>query len=109
MMAPARMTEFKGNVAAVLTENYWDVELAGLRSRQAKVHDKVRKSRKELQLDGDAAKSLRAKLEHEEFTDKELETLAKGVSNLEYHYLGSAKIMTQIGKGFAEAMYEMVR
>lgn len=28
----------------------------------------------------------------------------KGASNQGYHYLGSAKIMAQIGKAFAEAM-----
>jgi len=30
-----------------------------------------------------------------------------GASNGGYHYLGSAKIMAQIGKAFAEAMLEM--
>jgi hypothetical protein len=28
----------------------------------------------------------------------------KGTSNAAYHYLGSAKIMAQIGKAFAEAL-----
>lgn len=44
------------------------------------------------------------KLRAEEFTERELEIMEKGVSNAEYHYLGSAKIMAQIGKGFAEAI-----
>jgi len=32
--------------------------------------------------------------------------LDTGVSNAEYHYLGSAKILGGIGKGFAEALAE---
>jgi hypothetical protein len=31
----------------------------------------------------------------------------KGASNGDYHYMGSAKIMAQIGKAFAEAMAEL--
>jgi hypothetical protein len=30
--------------------------------------------------------------------------ILKGASNGDYHYMGSAKIMAQIGKAFAEAM-----
>jgi hypothetical protein len=33
--------------------------------------------------------------------------LEKGISNQEYHYLGSAKILGGIGKGLAEAMVEL--
>ena len=33
--------------------------------------------------------------------------IADGASNAGYHYMGSAKIMAQIGKAFAEAMLEM--
>ena len=32
--------------------------------------------------------------------------IMKGCSNAGYHYLGSAKIMAQIGRAFAEAMAE---
>lgn len=35
--------------------------------------------------------------------------IAAGASNAAYHYMGSAKIMAQIGKAFAEAMADMVR
>jgi hypothetical protein len=51
-------------------------------------------------------KANRAKLEHkleEVLPLKDRETL-RGASNAGYHYLGSAKIMAQIGKAFAEAM-----
>jgi hypothetical protein len=33
--------------------------------------------------------------------------LEKGVSNAEFHYLGSAKILGGIGKGLAEAMADL--
>ncbi|HAO67227.1 MAG TPA: hypothetical protein DCR17_11145, partial [Verrucomicrobiales bacterium] len=52
--------------------------------------------------------SMREKLRAEMFTKRELETLQKGVSNQEYHYLGSAKIMAQIGRGFAESIAQLM-
>ena len=36
-----------------------------------------------------------------------MDILQKGVSNAEYHYLGSSKIMAQIGKGFADAIVKL--
>ena len=42
------------------------------------------------------------------FKPRELEILTKSTSNFDFHYMGSAKIMAQIGKGFAEAMVEML-
>ena len=41
------------------------------------------------------------------FTKKEQEILEIGVSNAAYHYLGSAKVLTQIGQAFAEALTKM--
>jgi hypothetical protein len=35
--------------------------------------------------------------------------LRNSTSNFDFHYMGSAKIMAQIGKGFAEAMAALVR
>jgi hypothetical protein len=40
---------------------------------------------------------------------RENELLKNGISNAEYHYLGSARILGGIGKGFAEAMAEHLR
>ena len=107
MAAPANLPEFKGNVAAVLTENSWDLELTALQSRREKIQNEVRKAKKEQQLEPEALKELRKKLEKEEFSKEELAIIEKGISNQAYHYLGSAKIMTQIGKSFAEAMHEL--
>jgi hypothetical protein len=39
--------------------------------------------------------------------ERERSIMEKGISNFEFHYLGSAKILGGIGKGFAEAMIEL--
>ncbi len=108
MAAPADLPEFKGNVAAVLTENYWDRELTELRGRENSIKQRVKEAVKEKKLDKNAERELIEKLRSEEFSIQEAATLETGVSNAEYHYLGSAKILGQIGKAFAEAMAEMV-
>lgn len=104
MAAPAKLPEFKGNVANVLTEECWDTELSLLRDREAELKQKVR----ELVTKGEVTKEDQAAIEQrfsqETFTDRERMLLEKGASNLEFHYLGSAKIMTCIGNAFAEAM-----
>ena len=103
MAAPAKSPEFRGSVAAVLTENYWDEELSDLVARDEKIKQVIRK----LKLGGKDAQAKREELRKQEFPEDELEILEKGVSNAAYHYLGSAKIMAGIGKGFAEAMAEL--
>ena len=107
MAAPAQSPEFKGNVAAVMTERYWDMELVALRARDAKVMQQVKQLQAEGKVSREEIKAAQERLRSEEFTERERETLQKGVSNFEFHYLGSAKIMTQIGKGFAESMMSL--
>ncbi len=104
MACVADRPEFQGNVANVLTENYWDMELVALRAREAKIKQQAKQAQSDEKLGRDEARALQEKLRAEEFSPRELETLQKGVSNAEYHYLGSAKIMAQIGKGFADAL-----
>lgn len=87
MSAPANLPEFKGTVANVLTEKFWDAKLEELVGR--------RSSRNK---DGKPPV----------FTAEELKMLA-GASNQGYHYLGAAKIMAPIGKAFADAMGDMIR
>ena len=52
-------------------------------------------------------KAALEKLRTEGLTERERQVLEKGISNLEFHYLGSAKILGGIGKGLAEAMAEL--
>jgi hypothetical protein len=107
MAAPAQLPEFKGNVAAVLTEKYWDRELTLLRAKE----NEIRQQAKKLVTDGTIkAAEERAtfeKLRDEKLTERERKVLETGVSNAEYHYLGSAKILGGIGKAFAEALVEL--
>ena len=104
MAAPAALPEFQGNVTAVLTERFWDAELSELSSRWGKIGAKDRSLRKEARLSEEERKTAIDKFTAETFTTRELEVLQTGKSNAEYHYLGSAKIMAQIGRAFAEAL-----
>ena len=104
MAAPAELPEFKGNVKTVLTEKYWDLELHLLRAKEAKVKQEVNKLKKEGKLDRAAVQVAEEELRAKEFTDRETQILKAGVSNAEYHYLGCAKIMAQIGKAFSDAL-----
>lgn len=107
MAAPAAMPEFKGNVAAVLTENYWDLQLSELASRWDKVRGKNRELSKDKTLSADERKQQLDEFTAELFSPEELAIYQTGTSNAAYHYLGSAKILGQIGKAFAEAINEL--
>lgn len=108
MAAPAALPEFKGNVAAVLTENYWDMELVKLQEREKPIKAEEKRLREEEKLGGEKLKAAVEKLYSETFSEQELEILRDSVSNAAYHYMGSARIMGQIGKGFAEAMANLL-
>jgi alpha-galactosidase len=111
MAAPAALPEFKGTVATVLTEKFWDMEVARLREREQTIKPKLDeinnavKAGKLTKADGQAATD---KLYAETFNARERDLLKNSVSNAEFHYLGSARIMAQIGKGFAEAMARLL-
>ncbi len=107
MAAPAKLPEFRGNVAAVLTEKYWDRELTRARAKEANLKEEAKKLAKVRGLNPAGERALAEELRAEGLTERERLVLEKGVSNLEFHYLGSAKILGGIGKGFAEAMAEL--
>lgn len=107
MAAPAKLPEFKDNVAAVWTEKYWDLELTAAKAKDNEIKQKAKKLATEGKMKPAEEKSLQEKLRTEGLTERERLVLDKGISNLEFHYLGSAKILGGIGKGFAEAMAEL--
>jgi hypothetical protein len=107
MAAPASLPEFKGTVTAVLTEQYWDQELTKLRAKDAAMQKEIEALVKEGKLEQKDKAATVEKRRTEAFTERELEILTKGASNAEFHYLGSAKILGQIGKAFAEAVHEL--
>ena len=106
MAAPAALPEFKGNVAAVLTEIFWDAQLTELVSRGNKVTEKQNELQKDKSLSPEQVKAAVEQYRQELYTPQEKELL-KGVSNQAYHYLGAARIIAPIGKAFAEAMLEL--
>jgi hypothetical protein len=130
MAAPASQAEFKDQVIAVLTENSWDLELAAILKRDDALRGRINQAKKngslleiakqlnqskefsdkdreifnglqkQNKLDAILLESLRTKT----FTTREYLILKIGKSNAEYHYLGSGKILAQIGKSFADAI-----
>jgi alpha-galactosidase len=106
MAAPARMPEFKGQVAAVSTEGFWEPRLEELQGRWKQVKAKSG----ELKSQGHSKEQQKAAMDEylkTVYTPEEWKLMETGVSNACYHYLGSAKIMARIGKAFAEAMIEL--
>lgn len=112
MEAPASWPEFRGKVVAVRTETCWDQEVAALRLRERELQTELRRleeERKAGKLSAEAANAARAKLRAATFTPRELRLLDESVSNAEYHYLGSARILVPIGIAFAEALFRLER
>ena len=107
MAAPARLPEFQGNVATVLAEKYWDQELTAAKAKENEIKQRAKKLATEGKLTPAEEKAALEKLRTEGLTERERLVLEKGVSNAEFHYLGSAKILGGVGKGLAEAMAEL--
>ena len=107
MAAPAVLPEFKGNVATLLAEKYWDQELTAAKAKENEVKQKAKKLAIEGKMNAADERALQEKMRNEELTVRERQIVEKGISNLEFHYLGSAKILGGIGKGLAETMAEL--
>jgi alpha-galactosidase len=108
MATPAGLPEFKGNVATVLAEKYWDRELTLAKAKDNEIKDKAKKFAKEGNMKPAEERALNDKLRAEGLTERERLVLDKGISNFEFHYLGSAKILGGVGKGLAEALAGLV-
>ena len=117
MAAPAKMDEFKGNVANVFTEEYWPTELDDVLAKEMNVkkqftdkQNEIKKRQKEgenvRQDQANLNKEIRATIE-KTLTEDELFLLDKGKSNQGFHYYGSAKFFGQIGKAFAETLVDL--
>ena len=107
--APAQLPEFKGNVAAVWTDQYWDRELTVAKAKENEIRQRAKRLATEGKMKPVEQKTALEKLRLQGLTERERQVLEKGVSNFEFHYLGSAKILGGIGKGFAEAIAELKR
>ena len=105
MAAPASMPEFKGNVIAVLTEKYWDLELDAVDKKRSQVRAKEKELKKENLSKKEVSDAI-GKFQADLYTARDLELL-KGITNADYHYKGSAKILAGIGKAFAETLHHL--
>ena len=104
MATPAKMPEFEDNVVAIRTETYWDQQLGELSSRWGQVNAEKRRLQKDEAITPEERKEQLEAFSNKLYTPEERKILDVGKSNAEYHYLGSAKILCQIGKAFAEAL-----
>jgi Carbohydrate esterase, sialic acid-specific acetylesterase len=102
--APAALPEFKGNVAAVQTGQYWDPELVRI---EKKLDDAIAKENPKAR--GKDAQKLKSVIAPKVLTPEEQSFLKVGTSNEAFHYMGSAYIYGNIGKAFADAMEKMMR
>ena len=107
MAAPANLPEFKGNVATLLAEEYWDFELSNAKAKEDGIKQQAKKLTTEGKMNPVEQKALLEKLLAEGLNDRERLVIEKGISNFEFHYLGSAKILGGIGKGLAETMVKL--
>ncbi|MFN5962737.1 MAG: sialate O-acetylesterase [Verrucomicrobiota bacterium] len=106
MAAPAEIPEFKGQVTAVRTEEFWEPRLEELQGRWKRV--KARNGELNAQgLSKEAQKAAIDEFLRTVYTPEEWKLMETGVSHACYHYLGSSKIMARIGKSFAEAMIQL--
>ncbi len=104
MAAPAQLPEFQGNVTTILTEKYWDRELTVAKAKENDLKEQTKKLVKEGKLKPAEENAAFDNLRRERLTERERQVIDKGISNFEFHYLGSAKILGGIGKGLCEAM-----
>ncbi len=107
--APAGMPEFEGNVSVVYTGKQWDHKLAAAALKLKWVNKKVGLRIKDGTVERGTPEEdeMRASYIKEKGVTQEEQKMAAGISDGEYHYLGSAKIYSRIGKAFAESMINM--
>ncbi|MDX1680371.1 MAG: sialate O-acetylesterase [Akkermansiaceae bacterium] len=109
MAAPAKDEEFKGNVVAVLTEKSWDPLQDQALEKKNKINGDIKKMEKEgKKFTREEKQEYFDKRFAEELSDQEKAAL-EGVSNFQFHYHGSAKVLGGIGVQFAEALIPLVK
>ena len=110
MAAPAARDEFKGNVLAVRTAPFWDMDVDRITKKRNHYNSLVSQLKKQ-DKEGTITKEQLAvelkKAEGDALTPEEESKLIGIKARQEYHYFGSGKTMAQIGKAFAEATFEL--
>lgn len=111
MAAPAKLPEFQDNVTAVLTENYWDMNVVRLRELETAIKaecDELKAAIKNGSISRETGLAKIDEIYRATFSEDELEVLQQSTSNFDFHYMGSAGIVAQIGQAFAQAIVPMV-
>jgi alpha-galactosidase len=107
--APASLPEFRGNVAAAETSQFWDDELADIQVRLERLRRQCEEAaRKDPNMSPEAKEAALQKAIQASFTPHERHRM-KAASHWECHYWGAAKIIAPIGKVFAEAMARLMK
>ncbi len=112
--AVAELPEFRGNVFAVQTAPFWDERLAKIDEKRDQLRQKAYLLRTENKnhenADGKLSeaeqRAIVAELEKQIMTAEDYSLEKRAKSNAGYHYLGSAKTYSQIGRAFAEALLD---
>jgi hypothetical protein len=112
--AVAEVPDLRGNVLVVPTSPYWDDELGKLDQKRQQLRQKRHllrsKNAKHENADGSLSDAQIDKivkdLERKLFTKKDLELETRGKSNGGYHYLGSARTYSLVGKAAADALLQ---
>ena len=107
MAAPAKLPEFRGNVTAVLTERYWDKELTAAKEKDGALRQEAKRAAAAGKLKPAEEQAAYQKLRATGLTERERRLLETGISNAEFHYLGSSRILGGIGMAFAEALTKL--
>ncbi|MFM9001562.1 MAG: sialate O-acetylesterase [Opitutia bacterium] len=115
MAQPASLPEFSGNVLAVRTAPFWDEKLGAIQDKREQVRQMAfelrNKGKRSPNADGKMSeaqqKQYLKEYEAKLITPEEAAMLARGASNLGYHYLGCAKTFAQMGEAFAQAALTM--
>lgn len=101
MAAPIKVPEFQGNVAIVKTEKFWDLELSAAKRKDDEIRQQAKKAATAGKRSPEEAAADLEKRRAEGLTERERQIVEKGISNFEFHYLGSAKILGRIGQQLA--------
>lgn len=115
MAAPASLAEFKGNVVAIQTGEFWDEPLGAIQEKYEEVRQMAyllkTKNKNQANADGSMSeadqKEYLKKFEAELISPEEAAMRTRGASNAGYHYLGCAKTFAVMGQSFANAILEM--
>lgn len=109
MAEPARDKEFKDEVVAVLTELSWDP----LQDQALEKRNKINGDIKKLEKEGKKFTREERKEYYDQRFEKELSQAEKdaltGISNFQFHYHGSGKVLGGIGVQFAEALIAFIK